>query len=487
MLSLLASYRELIASPEHRRVVVALSATYMLVQVASFPVALSIPSIATYFETSIASASGVVVAELLALGSTVFLAARLGDKYGHNRIFFIGVLVTTLGAGLAGFSQSLTQLVIFRAIQGLGAAMITGNSNAILAASFPPEKRAMAYALPITGARVGTFLGLITFAIFLQFVGWQLIFYTFIPLGAIALWASLPMLKNGTQHVGPAKVPLDMVGALVFVGTIGALIASGMHLHEGEESYTSPDALGYHLPMHLLFIAMLGLFFVLQTRARNPFMDFELFRYKHFSMAIFSNTTFHFSMLAITTLVPVLVERGFGLGPLFVLYVLLPHQSVGLIVPIVAGWYYDKHQPRLMRPISMSLIALGILLMGTLSSSVPFWFIPLLLAPTSIGSSIFNTINNALIMNSLPQEHRGFASGMIETTRQIGHTLGATAAASALALALPATIAFLAPAESQDYYIRGLQFAAFAVVSFIMVGAFVSFYHKPIMYSQGAR
>jgi len=487
MLSMLSSYRELFDSPTHRRVILALASTYMLVQVASFPVALSIPSIADYFDISIATASWIVVAELLALGSTVFLAARLGDKYGHNRIFFIGVLVTTLGAGLAGFSQSFTELVVFRGLQGLGAALITGNSNAILAANFPPEKRAKAFALPITGARIGTFLGLIVFAIFLQFVSWRLIFYSFIPLGAIALLTSWPMLKSGLREHPVAKVSLDLVGALIFVSTVGVLIASGMHLHEGEESFTSSDAVGYHLPMHLLFVALAGLFVVLQTRAKNPFMDFNLFRYKHFTMAIFSNTTFHFSMLAITTLVPVLVERGFGLGPLFVLYVLLPHQSVGLVVPIVAGWYYDRYQPRLMRPISMTLIALGIFLMGTFSSSVPFWLIPLLLAPTSIGSSIFNTINNALIMNSLPNEHRGFASGMIETTRQIGHTLGATVAASALGLALPATIALLAPAESQDFYIRGLQFSAFTVVSFIMLGAFVSFYHRPILYPQSAR
>ena len=484
MLSLLSSYRDLVTSPEHRRVIIALTATYMLVQVASFPVALSMPSIADHFDTSIASASWIIVAELLALGSTVFLAARLGEKYGHNRIFFLGVLITTLGAGMAGFSQTLIQLVIFRAIQGVGAAMITGNANAILAGHFAPEQRAMAYALPITGARIGTFLGLIVFAIFLQFVSWRLIFYTFIPLGAIALWATIPMLKQGIQDRPKIKVPLDMVGAVIFVGTIATLIASGMHLHEGEESFTSSDALGYHVPMHLLFLALLGLFIVLQTRARNPFMDFQLFKYKHFSLAIFSNITFHFSMLAITTLVPVLVERGFGLGPLFVLYVLLPHQSIGLIVPVIAGWYYDKYQPRLLRPISMALIALGIFFMGILSSSVPFWFIPLLLAPTSVGSSIFNTVNNALIMNSLPQEHKGFASGMIETTRQVGHTMGATVAASALGLALPATIALLSPTESQEFYVKGLQISALAVVSFILVGAFVSFYHKPVTYPQ---
>ena len=482
-MSLVANYRVLVNTPEKRRVVVALAATYLLVQVASFPVALSIPSIAEAFDTSIASASGVVVAELLALGSTVFLAARLGGKYGHNRVFFLGVLVSTIGAGLAGFSGSLTELFIFRGVQGVGAAMVTGNANAILAGSFPPEQRAMAFALPITGARIGTFLGLITFALFLQFLDWRLVFYSFIPLGAMATWAALPLLRQGEDLSLSSKVPLDYIGASIFIGTIATLILSGMHLHDGNESFTSSEALNYHLPMHLVFLALLGLFIVVQSRMRHPFMDFQLFKYKYFSLSIFSNTTFHLSMLAVMTLVPVMVEEGFGLDPVFVLYILLPHQSIGLFVPVVAGWYYDKYNPTFLRPVSMVLIALGIFLMGMFALRVSFWLIPLLLMPTSIGSSIFNTVNNAVIMNSLPDEHKGFASGMIETTRQVGHTLGATIAASALGLALPATIGLLSVEASQDYYVRGLQISALAVVSLILMGAFVALFHKPLAQS----
>ena len=261
-MSLFSNYRELFSTPQKRHVLIALSMAFLLVQVASFPIALSIPSIADYFDTSLASVSWVVVAELLALGSTVFLAARLGDRYGHNRVFFSGAVIATVSGGLAGFSENLTQLVILRGLQGVGAALISGNANAILADSFPESQRAKAFAVPIIGARIDTFLGLITFALFLQFVSWRLIFYTFIPLGLLAIWSGIPLLREAWDRLHRTQVPMDFMGGggTLFIATIAPLILSGMHMHEGEESFTSSEALSYHLPMHLLFLTLLAVF-----------------------------------------------------------------------------------------------------------------------------------------------------------------------------------------------------------------------------------
>ena len=476
---LLDNYAELFDTTAKRRVLVALSMSYLLVQVASFPVALSIPTIADHFQTSLASASWVVVAELLALGSTVFLAARLGDKYGHNRVFFTGAVIGAVSGGLAGFSDSLGQLVALRSLQGLGAALVTGNSNAILAAAFPQDQRARAFAIPTIAARVGTLLGLIAFALFLQFLSWRLMFYSYIPLGLLAVWSGLPLLREGLGRGMRGGLSLDWVGGTLFIGTVATLILSGMHLHAGEESFTSPDALSYHVPMHLLFLAMLGLFVVVQVRIRQPFMDFGMFRFKLFSSALFSNMTFHLSMLAVMTLMPIVVERGFGRDPIFVLWVLVPQEIFGVFIPIVAGFYYDKYRPRFLRPVAMSLIALGIILMGTLALRVSFWYIPVLMAPAALGVAMFQNVNNAVIMNAIPLANRGFASGMIETTRQVGHTLGATIASSSLSLLLPATIELLAPGEGQTYYVRGLQMTALVVTGIILAGTLLTFYGKP--------
>ena len=477
-MGLLSNYRDVLNTPARRQVMLALCSTFLLVQVASFPVALTLPSIAEDFAIDVETAAWVLVAELLALGATVYLAAKLGDRYGHSRIFFFGIVITTIGAVAAGFAMDFTQLLIFRGLQGLGAALVTGNANAILAANFGAAERGRAFAVPITAARFGTFAGLIAFAIFLQFFSWRLIFFSFIPLGIIAILSGLPLLRQKEEPGADRQEPVDFGGAFLFVGMIGALILSGLHLHPGEESFTSSDAIAYHLPMHILTVALLVAFIFFERRVKHPFVNLKQFKNRHFSLALFSNTTFHLSMLAIMTLVPILVERGFGYGPLFVIYVLLPHQSMGLVIPIVAGWYYDRFQPRLMRPIAMTLIALGIFLMGMFALKMPFWFMPLLLFPASIGTSIFNTINNAVIMNSVSNEQRGFASGMIETTRQVGHTLGATVAASALGLVLPAGIALLSESEAREFYFRGLQSAALVVVWIILAGALVAFNHR---------
>ena len=477
-MSLFSSYRELFNTPHQRHALIALSVAFLLTQVASFPIALSLPTIADYFDTSLASASWVVIAELLTLGSTVLLAARLGDRYGHSRVFFAGAVIATVAGGLAGFSETLTQLVLLRGLQGVGAALITGNANAILTDAFPLGQRARAFAVPTIAARIGTVSGLIAFALFLQFASWRLMFYTFIPLGLIAIWSGLPLIRDARDRLLPSRVPVDFFGAALFIAAIATLILSGMHLHEGEESFTSSEALTYHLPMHLLFLALLGLFIVVQVRIKEPFMEFGVFKLKQFSAALFSNTTMHMSMLAVMTLMPIVVERGFGLEPIFVLFILVPDEFIGVFVPVLSGWYYDKYRSKLLRPVAMVLVAVGIILMGIFALRVSFWLLPVLLLPAYLGGAMFQNVNNAVIMSAVSMEHRGFASGMIETTRQVGHTLGATISASALGLVLPAAIGLLSPAEAQGHYVQGLQVSAMIVSGVIVLGVLLALYQR---------
>ena len=104
--------------------------------------------------------------------------------------------------------------------------------------------------------------------------------------------------------------------------------------------------------------------------------------------------------------------------------------------------------------------------------------IPVLLFPAAVGGAMFQNVNNAVIMGAVPPEHRGFASGMIETTRQVGHTLGATIAASAMGLVIPAAIGLLSPGEAQGYYVQGLRASALVVSGLIVAGAFLTLYQR---------
>lgn len=457
----------------------AVTAAYMLVQLSSLPVAISLPTIAEYFGAGIDEAAWIVIIYLAMLGGFVLLGARLGDRYGHNRVFFVGIVVSTVASGFISVSQELWQVVAWRGVSGVGAALVMGNANAILAANFEPGERGRAFAIPVIGSRFGTLVGLAAFGVLLQYVSWRPVFAIFVPVGILAIVASLPMLRQreAAPAVGAAG-PVDWVGGALLVAAASVLVLSGSHLHGGEESYVSPDALGYHLPMHGLFIALLVGFIAIELRMVNPIVDMRHFLQKPFSLALGSNVTYHFSMLATMTLVPILVQEGFGKPPLYVTIVLVPSQVLGLFMPLVAGWVYDRYQPKLLRPATMMLIAGGFLALSYFAVQVSFWALPLLMLPISIGTNMFNPVNNATVMNSLALEHRGVASGMLETTREIGHAFGATAAAGILALSLPAGIELLSGSSAQIFYRQGFQVSSLMVVFVLTLGATLAYFHR---------
>ena len=291
-LNIVAAFRELASSRQRIDTLLALAASQLLVQLTFLPVTLTIPSVADYFNSDVDDASWTVIIRLLALGSTVFLTARLGEKFSHVRVFFVGICLLTLSSLLAATAQNLNQLILWCGIGGMGGALVISNSNALIAMVFEPNERGRAFAVPVTGSRIGTLIGLAVFGLFLEFLGWQLVYITAFLMGLVAIWLTYPVLKYSSLQPAEErkKVRINYFAALVLMAVLGTFILSGSHLHEGAESFTTPDALEYHIPMHLLSLALAVLFVVLQLRSTEPFLDFRYFKRKYFSMALYSAT-----------------------------------------------------------------------------------------------------------------------------------------------------------------------------------------------------
>ena len=444
--------------------------------------ALSVPSMADDFNIDVSQAAWTIIARLLVLGSTVFFFARLGSKIGHVRVYFLGAGLMTVGSALAVTSADIYQAVLWSGFVGIGASMITSNSNPILVLVFGDTERGRAYSVPIIAARIGTLLGMVLFGVFLQFFSWRLVFLTSVPVGLYAMWMAKPLLKYEILQAGKAakNIVVGAPSALLMMATLAVFIMSGLHVHEGDESFVSPEALEYHLPMHGLFLAMAALFIFVQRASSQPFLNFGYFKKKQFSMALFSDHTFHMSMMAVVTLVPILVENGLGYDPIVASWVLIPGQCLGIFLPLIAGYYFDKSKPRWIRPGGLLAIASGFVMLSLFSGQVPIWVLPILLIPAFIGTHTFNAPSNAMIMNSLPED-RSFASGVMETSRQMGHTIGATIAATMLGLALPASISFMTDAQAEPFYRTGFQYAATAVIFTILAGALVAAFQEGIV------
>ena len=98
--------------------------------------------------------------------------------------------------------------------------------------------------------------------------------------------------------------------------------------------------------MYSLSFVLLGVFILVERYMKSPLVDLQHFKHKYFSLSLVSNVTFHFSMLATMTLVPIIVELGYNKSPIWVPLVLLPNQIIGLVMTFTAGWIYDKYQPK---------------------------------------------------------------------------------------------------------------------------------------------
>jgi MFS family permease len=135
--------------------------------------------------------------------------------------------------------------------------------------------------------------------------------------------------------------------------------------------------------------------------------------------------------------------------------------------PLV-GWIYDRTRSRAMRPVAMSVMALGLFLMFLLGNRLSFWGFYALVILRGLGSGIFLTPNNTAILNSLPAQWRGFATGSFETTRQMGHTFGVAVASLVFALTVP-----LVGTVSQDY-VDGFRNTAMVMATLTVGGAILS-------------
>ncbi|HZA24883.1 MAG TPA: MFS transporter, partial [Dehalococcoidia bacterium] len=200
-LNVIGTFRELGTNQQRRETLIALASTQMLVQLSSQPIAMTIPSVGRQFDVEVSQAAWIVIVRLLMLGGTVFLAARLGEKYGHVRVYFIGAILMSVASVLSATALSLNQLILWSGVVGIGGALITANSNAILAMVFGTQERGRAFSVPVVSARFGALIGLALFGIFLQYFSWRLVFLMSLPIGLLAIKNSYPLLKYRAQQV----------------------------------------------------------------------------------------------------------------------------------------------------------------------------------------------------------------------------------------------------------------------------------------------
>jgi EmrB/QacA subfamily drug resistance transporter len=369
-------------------------------------VTVALPTLQKSFHTSVGSVTWVGLSYLLVLVATVTAVGRFADMWGRKLLYVYGFVIFIVASALCGFAPDLAALCGFRALQGLGAAMLQANSLAIICLVVPARSLGRAIGLQGAAQAVGLALGPSVGGLLLAAGGWRLIFFVNVPLGvfgAVAALALVPRSQNLQQ-----KEAFDVGGlALFFPAVVALLSAISFGATVG---WSSPLILG-------LFLVAMGCtaLFVRRERAtRHPMLDTGLFRHRRFSTGIVSAVGSYVVMFGVLLLVPFYLTRGLGFGTARAgLELMALPVMFGVVAPLAGRWA-DGVGTRLL---AVALAALGALRPGTMA------FL-LLLGLVGAGLGLFTAPNNATVMSSVPAGQAGMASGILNMSRGIGTALG---------------------------------------------------------------
>jgi EmrB/QacA subfamily drug resistance transporter len=390
---------------------------------------IAIPNLITKLHASLDDVLWVINAYALVLAVLVITAGRLGDLIGPRIMFTSGIAVFTAASAACGLAPSPGWLIGFRAIQGLGAAMLMPQTLTIITNTFPPERRGAAFGIWGAVAGVATIAGPTLGGLLVTAFDWRWIFFVNLPIGALVLLITpviIPDVRPGRRH------RIDLPGVLL---ASAALLAICYGLVEGQRYNWGKITSFISIPLVLgVGVVLLIAFLVVQklTQNREPLVPFAVFRDRNYSVVNWVAGVLAIGMMGIFLPLTIYFQSVLGFSALKAGLTMAPASLVSMFVAPVAGRTTDKIGGKFILMSGLILFGLGmgwLALIAHPSSSWPSFVAPLVVAGFGMGC-IFAPMTTVAMRNVEPRL-AGAASGVLNTVRQVGLVIG-TATVGAL-------------------------------------------------------
>lgn len=375
----------------------------------------------------------VTSAYLLAYAVPLLITGRLGDRFGPKNIYLIGLVIFTLASAWCGFSGvmpggGIGMLITARVVQGLGAALMTPQTMAVITRIFPPDRRGAAMGLWGAVAGVATLIGPLLGGVLVDWLGWEWIFFINVPVGIVAFILAMRLVPKLPTHTHA----FDIVGVV--------LSAAGMFLvvfgiQEGGTYNWGTIGGGPFSVWGLIITGVVVLigFVVWQAfNKKEPLLPLPLFRDRNFSLSNGAITTVGFAVTCMALPLVFYFQTVRGLTPTQSALMLAPTAVFSGVLAPVMGRLIDRINPKWVATPGLVLFSLALFLYSRmLTPDVSIWWLLLPSALLGIAmSGVWGPIS-ATTTRNLPMNQAGAGSGVFNTTRQIGAVLG-SASISAL-------------------------------------------------------
>jgi EmrB/QacA subfamily drug resistance transporter len=445
----------------------------LLATVNSGTLVIALPDLERALGVDLLTLVWVILAYMIASTVLVLTFGRMSDVFGRRRAYVAGLLVFSLASLGAGFASGGTELILWRIVQGVGAALIFANATAVVTDAFPHEQLGIAMGTNVMVAAVGLVIGPVLGGALVE-LSWHWVFWFNVPFGLLGTaWAWLVLRELVT---GEVEDHFDWLGTVTFVCGLTGLTFG-----------ISRGALvGWNEPLTLAALAvalvLLPLFVLVETRVRSPMLDLELFRDRAFSAATGAAFLAGLSRFSLTFVFVLYFQGALGDDPI-VAGVKLAPLAVGLLIASpLSGSYADRHGARELAASGLVVSAFGIAGMTMIGTGTAYAITATWLFIAGVGMGMFNSPNTAAMMGSVPVHRRGIAGGTRMMLQNTGSVLSIALLLAIVTSAVPRSTLLSIfsgltsglSAAALDPFIHNLHVAMWVLAATSLVGAGVS-------------
>jgi EmrB/QacA subfamily drug resistance transporter len=375
---------------------------------------LTLPVIQQALGGGVEAAQWIMNGYMLFLSALVLAGGAAADRYGRKRVFVAGVVVFTAASVACGLAPSLPLLIAGRAVQGLGAALLTPASLALLGAAYDAKGRGQAVGVWAGASGLTTALGPVLGGWLTQAISWRAVFFINVPVAFLAVWL---VAANARESRGTRTGPVDLTGAALV--TLG-LAAVTWALTAAPKAGPDPAVIG----AGAAGVAALLAFLVVENRARNPLMPLKLFRSATFSGVNGLTLVLYAAFGAAFFLLPFELIRVHGYAPSAAGAALLPMSAGLAVLSPIAGRAAGRIGARPLLIVGPLLVAAGFALLAAFSSERSYWTGVLPgLAVLALGAGVSVAPLTDAVLGAVPDEYEGAAAGINNAVARVAGLL----------------------------------------------------------------
>jgi EmrB/QacA subfamily drug resistance transporter len=376
----------------------------------------ALPSIERSLHMSISSLEWIVTAYALTFAALLITGGKLGDMYGRRKMFVFGLAIFTLASLACGLAPSAGFLIGARSVQGIGAALMNPATLSIITATFPPKERGQAIGIWAGVSALALAIGPLLGGLIVDNINWHWIFYVNVPVGVVGIVVSRFFISESrdTSHEQSIDLPGLVTSGLALLALSYALIEGNKH------GWMSAEILGLFAGAAVL----LASFVLLETRRRLPMLDLSLFRIGSFAGANLVAMLVSLGMFGVFFFVSLYVQNVLGYSPTKAGAIFLPMTILIILVAPIAGKLSDRIGSRWLMGAGMSTLGVSLLLYQRIGLHTGFWSLLPQLLLGGLGMALTMSPMTSAAMGSVPVDKAGVGSGVLNSFRQVGGSLG---------------------------------------------------------------